>query len=190
MILTYYDYLMQIHKDKSSTERKKTIKRAQQKKRKFIEAFTKGSTLKSDYIDTALTKKHHKLLVFTLDNELSHSSNTIGMVFYHIMSRTKKYVRIYIHICAIREHARGCGYGTAMMNDLKTFLQSQHSNKTIEIYLLSIKETKTFYESCGFTDTSKYHIVEKKHEDEHPMECILRNHPTQHDNTLQNTKLI
>ena len=173
MILTYYDYLMQIHKQKSPTERKKTIKRAQQKKRKFIDAFTKGSTLKDSYIESSLTKKHHKLLVFTLDDSFSHSSNTIGMVFYHVMSRTKKYIRIYIHICAIREHARGCGYGSAMMNELKPFLKAQHPNKTIELYLLSIAKTKTFYESCGFTHTTKHHIVEKRYDDEYPMECIL-----------------
>lgn len=177
MFITYYDYLQEIYKKQPHKQRQKSIKRAQQQRPTFMITFTDKSGISDKYVKKSCADKASRLLLYSIVNDgpmdtLCELENIAGIVMYKQISSTKTTLRIYLEIICLYEEARGCGYGSMMMNELtQLFMEKRKSpTTTLEIVVLSLDETQLFYTSYGFKPTpSIYVTIMETYESEVPM---------------------
>lgn len=115
--------------------------------------------------------------LLTIENDESYSySNIIATIIYRIIMQTKTKLRVVIHLYSILEHARGYGYGKMIMDDLieyfiTTYCKDTEVNRTttLEIQVLSLKESTSFYKKYGFVETESRYILRNETMDEEIM---------------------
>ena len=98
--------------------------------------------------------------------------NITGVIMYKRISHTDKTMRMYVQIICLRPESQNYGYGTMILDELINFFMPKRKcpSTVLEIVVLSLKESKRFYEKYGFEVTKSLYIDRNENYDsETPM---------------------
>lgn len=151
MLFTYNSFIN--YKFKYSINKKKIAK---EKSFLFINKFC--DNIHTDYIKKISNDNNNKILVYSINNSISHFHNEIiATIIYRIILNTPNLLRIYIPLLSIKKKMQGKGYGTLIFKELIQYFK-KYKNQNIEILLLSLPSSYNFYKSLKFYKSSSKFI--------------------------------
>lgn len=154
MLLTFYEYLSILIKDKTKRNLAKT------KKNILLRKYC--TSINNEYIDHICNDNNNKLLLYSMNPTPFTKINNeiVGVIIYRIILQTEKCIRIYIPILSIHQHMRDKGYGSIIINEIIAKF-NKNQQQILEIVLLSLPSSKKFYEKIGFIEKN-VKFIEKK----------------------------
>ena len=177
MLISFYEFMTKLF-EHNKRQRKSFIKNYKTKKYKYLKHFTKETDLSYEYMKKKAYNKHNKLYIYSIQTtqytyhtskqrrnqiRIDYTPNNIaGALLYRVIMQTTTKKRIYIPLVSILHKFRGLGYGILLLNDLINHFSLTHPTKKLEIVLLSLPKTVSFYKTYGFVEGSSKYI--EKHE--------------------------
>lgn len=112
---------------------------------KFVKKFIDNINL--DYLKELCEDKNNKILIYSISNDLNFR-NFFGIIIYRKILDNKFKKRIYLSLISLHKKVRGLGYGKIILEEIKNKFKKE--NQELELILLSLKSSKSFYLKNGF----------------------------------------
>lgn len=152
MLLTFEEYI----KKKYNNNREKYIL-AKAKKYLLFKRFCDNINI--NYIKEKCNDKNNKILLYSINGQAYNE--IVGLLMYRIILNTKNKIRVYLSIITVKECMRSYGYGQLILDEFVN--KFNKDGKELEIVLLSVSESYSFYEKNGFMKENIQYI--QKNED-------------------------
>lgn len=138
---------------------KDNLNKALKQKHKFIYKYCENINI--DYLKAICLDSNNKILLYTINDKLTenYKNEIIGIIVYRIILSKHNKMRIYIPLISIHKDMRSFGYGGIILDD---FIAKYHTNKTLELVLLSLESSFDFYNKLGFVKSDVKYIKKKE----------------------------
>lgn len=158
MLLSLNKFLMSNYKE--------NYEKALKQKHNFLKKFSDGINI--DYLKEMCSDKNNKIYLYSINKVLTndYKNEIIGITVIRKILHTSTKIRIYIPLIAIHKDMRSYGYGSLILDEI---YNKFNKIKTLEIVLLSLKNTFNFYNKLGFVK-SNVKFIEKT---ENTKDCIM-----------------
>jgi hypothetical protein len=130
---------------------KDKYEKSQKQKHKLIAKYSEKINI--DYIKELCNDKNNKIFLYSINNTLTdnYKNEIIGIVIIRKILNTISKIRLYIPLISIHSTMRNYGYGICIIDEI---VKKYTNNKTLEIVLLSLKNSYEFYKKLGFYYTN------------------------------------
>jgi ribosomal protein S18 acetylase RimI-like enzyme len=145
---------------------KELLEKAHTQKHKFLSKFCENINI--EYLKKLCSDKNNKILLYSMNNKLdtNYKNEIIGIIVYRSILRSNDKIRFYISLISIREEMRAYGYGSIILEE---FINKYQKNKKLELVLLSLQSSYSFYEKLGFTKSEVKYIKKR----ENIEDCVM-----------------
>lgn len=111
-------------------------------------------------LDDSNVKIYFLLMNPVIEHEYFDANNIIGCVAVRQVYCSVYEKRYVLPFISIRPGLRNCGYGSVIMNEIRSMFINR-TNKCVTIYLHSLKKAINFYKLHGFVETNEDKYISK-----------------------------